>query len=663
MSGLPIKPAAQDQRLQLLLAQQAETQARQAEIQAEIAALLPSSTSFQHHRSPIHKQFQQRQRDVPRSVPNNGATMARRLSSDRLEKSPSQRSTHSMTRTSSKGSSSARPGNPLVSGQMPPSFADSRRENAFDQPWSPYTYQLQHPPSQRTPDLEQVLENVGEDPAAWIYRTGGTPSLSLGPSPIPIPSSALSRSRPSFGTSPSSYGMPTPTTPTSGSLTNATTLTSNMSRQSSLCTEPLLESIEMLKFNSNNSSFPPDFSDVDQVTSDQIISHYPSHQTRRSSNEEQLHLLKGAGGVSHDSQFLDSFPIAEDVAQLQSSSFSGEKMEKSHSNESTCSSSSSSSRSKERLKAQVQTAAARPLAPKNGGDELEMSRSKSSQSMTPFGSRDGSQQDAIAAKPSYQRPKHDRVSCKECDDHPEGFRGEHELRRHQDRQHRKTVKKWICIQPSGLDHPKPAQSLSRCKACAQQKKKYNAYYNAAAHLRRAHFRPKPKGRAKTSKVDDAEKRGGKAGGDWPPMHELKHWMIAVEEQATDYPSIGSQQEDADVSEDEEGAESSPATMSSVAGGSFEANPFLMSDMPYNTYTSPTNSDMFSMQNMQYLDLPQHASQQIIDPSMTSGQNNFDTFSFPPNDHLAFSDQSHVFLPNQVFDDQLLGLDPVHFPFQ
>ena len=54
-----------------------------------------------------------------------------------------------------------------------------------------------------------------------------------------------------------------------------------------------------------------------------------------------------------------------------------------------------------------------------------------------------------------------------------------------------------------------------------------AYYNAAAHLRRAHFKPKTPSR----KNKDGENRGGKAGGDWPPMSELKYWMKEVKEVA------------------------------------------------------------------------------------------------------------------------------------
>jgi hypothetical protein len=58
--------------LEILLAQQAE-------IQARIASLQTSSTP--HHRSPIHKQKQHRgSHNVPRSMPSSGATMARNFS-------------------------------------------------------------------------------------------------------------------------------------------------------------------------------------------------------------------------------------------------------------------------------------------------------------------------------------------------------------------------------------------------------------------------------------------------------------------------------------------------------------------------------------------------------------------------------------------------------
>ncbi|KAL7794534.1 hypothetical protein V8C37DRAFT_375918, partial [Trichoderma ceciliae] len=116
-------------------------------------------------------------------------------------------------------------------------------------------------------------------------------------------------------------------------------------------------------------------------------------------------------------------------------------------------------------------------------------------------------------KPAYQRPPLRRVFCRKCNEYPEGFRGEHELRRHTDAKHAALVKRWVCCEPDGHNptSPQPAIPLSSCKACVMQKH-YGAYYNAAAHLRRAHFNPH---------------RGGKASGDWPPMSLLKDWMREV----------------------------------------------------------------------------------------------------------------------------------------
>lgn len=132
----------------------------------------------------------------------------------------------------------------------------------------------------------------------------------------------------------------------------------------------------------------------------------------------------------------------------------------------------------------------------------------------------------ILPQTSYQRPKHVRVHCNRCDDHPEGFRGPHELTRHIDNNHSQTTKKFICVEPQDSHHLKPLVPLSKCKSCTQQKK-YGVYYNAAAHLRRAHFNPKPKGRIKGAN-STADRGSGGRGGDLPMMDELKQWMQQVE---------------------------------------------------------------------------------------------------------------------------------------
>lgn len=86
---------------------------------------------------------------------------------------------------------------------------------------------------------------------------------------------------------------------------------------------------------------------------------------------------------------------------------------------------------------------------------------------------------------------------------------------------------WICLEPTTRTEWWPAKPLGICKQCKQQKQ-YNVYYNAAAHLRRAHFCPRKRGRK--AKGEERESRAGKAGGDWPPIDWLKAngWLKEIE---------------------------------------------------------------------------------------------------------------------------------------
>lgn len=115
-----------------------------------------------------------------------------------------------------------------------------------------------------------------------------------------------------------------------------------------------------------------------------------------------------------------------------------------------------------------------------------------------------------------------RLKCPLCTDYPDGFRSEHELRRHTNRVHRKTRKVWVTIDTS------PGKTfLANCKAC-QTGKRYNECYNAASHLRRMHFHPHKRGERKMTAAE--ARRGGKPGDLDPPMDVLKtNWLREVDE--------------------------------------------------------------------------------------------------------------------------------------
>lgn len=137
----------------------------------------------------------------------------------------------------------------------------------------------------------------------------------------------------------------------------------------------------------------------------------------------------------------------------------------------------------------------------------------------------------IARETRKEPDRKNRKLCPFCHDNPTGFHGLHELQRHIDRHHSSRRKVWICKEKFA-----DGTFLANCKACRNKvsslmvidpptdtvQKTYGANYNAAAHLRRAHFNPpknKRGGRGKKS-----ENRGGMGGGNKPSMDELKHWM-------------------------------------------------------------------------------------------------------------------------------------------
>jgi len=180
-------------------------------------------------------------------------------------------------------------------------------------------------------------------------------------------------------------------------------------------------------------------------------------------------------------------------------------------------SSSGSSQSRNSQRAQEQNSFSnRRLAPKS--QHVKSSVAMPTIKIVEIVAADGTRQKKAEIARFNRQPKETiKVFCPICNDHKEGFHGDHELRRHVDRAHKDYRKVFVCKDIS------PDQTfLANCKHC-RNKKTYGANYNAAAHLRRVHFNPceTPKGgRGKVS-----QNRGGIGGGDHPPMDVLKNWMF------------------------------------------------------------------------------------------------------------------------------------------
>lgn len=322
-----------------------------------------------------------------------------------------------------------------------------------------------------------------------------------------------------------------PTTTTiSDSVTIATPATSvNMSRDPSLCSAMN----RMCRVKSQVSNLDLNTGDLSDT--------FNTQSTFNDTQDTDMASFDASLSVSHVGGMADavnSFSVS-DFAKSSSLPFIAEHgiaMSRSGSAESNASSKSS------RVSRRIQEVAlsVRPIQPKEAGGEpmshQPSSSSSSSYEMARVRFEDGSKV-GIPKNRGYVRPTRDKVMCPNCNVKPEGFRGPHELRRHIDVVHAKTRKAFVCI-----DRSSDLMFLAKCKAC-KERKKYHAEYNAAAHLRRIHFNPKPKG-AKGKKA--AQGRGGNGGGDEPKLEILRLWFEEVEEVVTkDTPPIKDDDEEED----------------------------------------------------------------------------------------------------------------------
>ena len=310
------------------------------------------------------------------------------------------------------------------------------------------------------------------------------------------------------------YTVDAPYSPaTSGGLTSASTIASEpMSRNT---TRELCGGINMVRLDSNISSFDlsVDQSPIDPAfhkvnVDNQMFFQSPSDFPNSTSNvsyPDQAFPEHLSSSPSFNPSFL--VPMKPSPSSESCSSFA--------------SSQSSQSRAVRRTQEQIAYGKARPIAPK-----MEHNDSSSSDTSEPrvfrVENEDGTTKEVAAiAKTAYQRPSRLKTFCPYCRDHEEGFHGDHELKRHIDRVHSVVRKVWVC-----RDNSADGTFLANCKACRTQKK-YGANYNAAAHLRRAHFFPCKRGRGGRGRM--SEKRGGKGGGNLPPMEYLKDWMYEIDE--------------------------------------------------------------------------------------------------------------------------------------
>ena len=380
-----------------------------------------------------------------------------------------------------------------------------------------------HPIAEVSYSNDGMVEWSPDDFVNNCIEPANTSSL---PSSLPLHTQQLQLTPNLQQWSPSSESSTAPSTPSTALMTPLTHSSNPMSRQSSY-NPHFLEDTSMLRIQSDSSCMLPILSEdgvvsfdsytVDSKTINDCVDGSSFPTFTGSANEA---FLSPVQSVLSSAQALAPFEnndmsyLAEDMRRSTSTTSSEGNVSDASASSSTC---SRQLRREREINAQ---AAARKIAPKAIESNDETESSPSNAQMAEITSQDGSSKTVgVLTKTPYVRPQHPKIMCQYCKERPEGFRGTHELDRHIARAHAPSRKGYICV-----DHSSDKKFLANCKHC-RNKKVYGAYYNAAAHLRRAHFHPRKRGR----KGKNDEKRGGIGGGDHPPMDYLKmHWIKEVD---------------------------------------------------------------------------------------------------------------------------------------